>query len=360
MISQRNRERLSLLVDVVMLVLIIANLALIIFDWGYEATAIQSLMETYTPQINAFYYETIHQNFFLIDMVFVTIFAIEIIIRWGYSIYINRYHRWWFYPFIHWYDVLGCIPISSLRSLRILRVFAMIPKMQRLGIVDLKNTYLYTKFAKYRAILFEEITDNVTIRILDGLQTEIERGHPVTDEIVDKVIEPRRQLLADTVTHRLQQATASAYGSYREDFQAYVNGVIGKAVESNREISTISMIPGVGGTISNLLESAIADIVYRVIDQMMADVASLDNDEVIAQITTIATDALLTSEYDQRLNVTTQNIILESIDLIKEHVAVKQWKLTEIEREEMLQGRDVIPSESIRMDEDGQYKTPVQ
>ncbi len=322
----RVRELLGLAVDLIMLVLIIANLTLIIIDWGFESIIVQRQLQAYLPSVHRWYDQTIHQHFLFYDLAFVAIFVTEILVRWGLAIYRQRYHRWFFYPFVHWYDVLGCIPVSSLRSLRLFRVIAMIPKMQRLGFFDLKQTYVYRKFEKYREIVLEEISDRVTIRIIEGLQKEVRGSRPVTDRIAKEVIEPQREALIESITHRLQEATAVAYTSHQDDFHDYLDGVIAEAVERNREISTIASLPGIGRPVASLLESAISDIVFNVIDRMVADLASLENDRVIAEVTSISTDALLSPKYDQRLNTLARSIVLQSLDVIKEHVEIKAWK----------------------------------
>jgi hypothetical protein len=325
--TERRREIEWLVVDAVMLVLIAANLTLIVVDWTFESSFVQRQLEIYLPAAYTWYNDTIHQHFLFYDLAFVAVFVVEIFVRWGYAIHRGTYYRWWFYPFVHWYDVLGCIPVSSFRSLRLLRVIAMVPKMQRLGLVDLRKTFVYQKFVKYRDIVIEEISDRVTVRIIDGLQAEIREDQPVVDQIRREVIEPQREALIDSITHRLQEATATAYSSYQDDFRAYLEDVIADAVDRNREISTISQIPGVGTTVAQLLENAISDIVFNVINRMMEDVASLENDKVIAQITSISTDALLTPEYDRRLNRLSKSIVMQTLDVIKEHVQIQQWKI---------------------------------
>lgn len=324
--TSRVRERLGLAVDVVMLVLIIANLTLIVIDWGFENPAVQSALQTYVPLVYHWYNATIHQHFFFYDLAFVVVFVAEILARWGLAIYRERYHRWFFYPFIHWYDVLGCVPVSSLRSLRLFRVIAMVPKLQRTGLVDLRQTYPYRKFIKYRDIVLEEVSDRVTVRIIEGVQNEIRGRQDVTARIAEEVIAPQRERLIEAVTHRLQEATAVAYAQQQDAFHDYLDDVIADAVSRNREIGTIANLPGVGTLVANLLERAISDIVFTVIDRMVADVASLDNDHVIAEITTLSTDALLSPEYDQQLNRLARSIVLQSLDVIKEHVRIQRWK----------------------------------
>lgn len=326
--AKRVRERLGLAVDVVMLVLILANLFLILIDWGFESLVVQEQLQTYAPAVYRWYDTTIHQHFFVYDLAFVAVFATEILIRWGLAIYRQRYHRWFFYPFVHWYDVLGCLPVSSLRSLRLLRVIAMLPKLQRTGLVDLRQTYPYQTFIKYRDIALEEISDRVTVRIIEGLQKEIRGSQPVTARIAEEVLLPQRDALIQAITHRLQEATAVAYSHQQDDFHDYLDGVIRQAVAQNREISTIASLPGVGKPMATLLERAISDIVFNVIDRMVADVASLENDRVIAEVTAVSTDALLNPKYDQRLNRLARSVVLQSLDVIKDHVQIQRWKET--------------------------------
>lgn len=327
--SDRTRAFFAVALDLIMLGLIIANLALIIFDWMFLNASFQAFLQEYVPAFFSFYNQTIHAHFFWIDLAFVSVFLLEIAVRWGLAIWRQRYHRWFFYPFIHWYDVLGCIPISSFRFLRILRVFAIIPKIQRLGLVDLKETYLYRSYAKYRDILVEEITDRVTVNILTGIQDGVQEGNPITRRIIRDVIEPQQEALVSAFAHRVQEAAARSYSPYRDDFRAYIDERVQDAVDGNQEISTIARIPGVGRQISTLLQHAISDITFHVIDDVLHDVAALDNDQLIAQITEHSSDALIRARYDQRMNVLLQEIIVDALELIKEHVQIQEWKLEE-------------------------------
>ncbi len=326
MADRTTRETLSLIVDIVMMILIIVNLALIIVDWGFASPFVQAQMPAHAPAIYTWYDQTIHQHFIVYDLAFVTVFVVEILVRWGLAIYRQQYHRWFFYPFVHWYDVLGCIPVGSLRSLRLLRLIAMIPKLQRTGLLDLRKTYFYKTFKKYRDIVLEEISDRVTVRIIEGLQNEIRTSQQVTQRIGQEVIAPQREALIEAVTHRFQEATAVAYETQQEDFHEYLDSVIQDAVTRNREISTIASFPGLGPRVATLLENAISDIVFNVVDRMVTDVCSLENDEAIAQVTSVSADALMSPKYDQRLNQIARSVVLQSLDVIKDHVQVRRWK----------------------------------
>lgn len=323
----RSRTLAAVALDLVMLGLIVANLVLIVFDWMFMNASFQAFLQTYLPGFFAFYNDNIHAHFFYIDLAFVSVFLVEIGVRWGLAVWQRTYHRWFFYPFIHWYDVLGCIPISSFRFLRILRVFAVIPKMQRLGIIDLKQTYLYERYRFYRDALVEEVTDRVTVNILTGLQEGLHETNPVTRRIVREVIAPRREELAVAFAHRLQEAAAASYAPYRDDFRHYIEKRVRRAVDRNEEIGTLTRIPGVGRPVVALIERAISDITFHVIDDMFHDVAALENDRLIADVTEQATNTLVRPKYDERLNELLQHIALDAIELVKEQVRIQQWKL---------------------------------
>ncbi|HKL89383.1 MAG TPA: hypothetical protein VJ884_10300, partial [Salinibacter sp.] len=59
--TRRTRELFSLTVDVVMVALIIANLTLIIIDWGFASTVVQNQLQYYAPAVHQWYDQTIHQ-----------------------------------------------------------------------------------------------------------------------------------------------------------------------------------------------------------------------------------------------------------------------------------------------------------
>ncbi|HBZ99013.1 MAG TPA: preprotein translocase subunit SecA, partial [Pseudomonas sp.] len=52
---------------------------------------------------------------------FVAVFLLDVLLGWTVALFERRYARWYYYPFAHWYDVLGCIPLAGVRWLRGLR-----------------------------------------------------------------------------------------------------------------------------------------------------------------------------------------------------------------------------------------------
>jgi hypothetical protein len=116
--------------------------------------------------------------------------------------------------------------------------------------------------------------------------------------------------------------------------------VIEDAVSRNQEISTIAALPGIGRPVATLLENAISDIVFSVVDQMVTDVCSLENDQAITQVTSVSADALMSPKYDQRLNHLAKSMVLQSLDVIKDHVQIRRWK----EQDALSMSPDSAPS----------------
>lgn len=330
----KNRNVEIIILDLFMLGLLMINLGLILFDWLFITETLQNLLSRYTPDFYFFYESHIHRNFLIIDLGFVTIFLLEFSLRWFLAARRHIYHRWFFYPFIHWYDLLGCVPVLSFRFLRVLRVVSIIIRLHKLQIIDLTKTYLFEKGVKYYNILVEEISDRVVVNIIEGVQEEIRQGTPVTNRVLREVISPQKDFLVEWIARRVQKVSADAHHAYHDEIKEYVERRIGEAVDKNREINTISQIPVFGSIIADNLEKAISDIVFNVINGAIEDLASANNKGVIADFTDITLETLLSVEEDLQLDQITKNIFLQSLELIKGQVKVKQWKVKEMAEQE--------------------------
>jgi len=327
--SNRREDTLLLTLDVLMVILIILNLGFLAFDGLYRLTLVQDGLEALTPAFYTWYTVNVHANFVLIDLAFVTVFIIELLFQWGRAIANERYRRWYYYPFVHWYDVLGCIPVASFRFLRILRAVAMVYRLQKLGLIDVTQTGPYQFVSYYMSVLVEELTDQVTLKLLDNVEREVARGGPVAERIVDEAIAPHRDVLATWLSQRVHMVLAQTYQHYREDVRTYVEDVIEEAVHNNKEIKRLEHIPVLGRQISTTLEQAISDIVYRVMTRTLEDITSAETNEVISKATITTTEAVLRLNNDA-LHGAVQEMLSESVDLIRQHVQIRRWQFEDV------------------------------
>ena len=324
-----GRERFAFYTDLAMVLLVIINILWIAFDWHFGFEFFRNIIKELSPDFFNYYNSQIHPNFLLYDGVFVTIYVTEILIRWGLAIKRRTYYKWFFYPFVHWYDVLGCIPLGTFRVLRIFRVLAMVYRLQRMNVIDLTQTYVYKVVKQYYDMLVEEVSDRVVVNVINGVQKEIEFGTPVTDRMISEIIKPHQDTITTWLSHRVKKVAEHNYTLYKEDIRKYTKETIADAVQNNQEMKNIEAIPILGKQITTSIEQSVSGITFNVINNLVGDLASDRNNKVIDEITDILFEALLLEEEDEDLNKITKDIFLRALDLVKEHVQMKKWKVRE-------------------------------
>ncbi len=328
--KQLHRAEGSLvLLDLVMLILFSINITLFILYWAYDYYRISQFFANQLPAIDKVL-APIHAEFPLIDLIFVIVFLTEFGFRWILAIVQKTYHRWFFYPFIHWYDLIGCLPFGSFRFLRILRIFSLVNRLQRLGVIDIRDTYLYSRYRKYRAIIVEEITDKVILNVLDGVKTEVKQGLPITDRLFKEVIQPNKPILVQWLSQRLQTVTASSFRLYQPELETYVNERIEEAVRGNPELGQIKRVPVLGQQVTGMIENAIKDIVYHVLTGIIKDIASGEHSHFLDEFSDVAIATIIREdkkEENEALNQIINRMVIEILEVVEAHIRVQEWKL---------------------------------
>ena len=329
---KRSHQSIWFIVDFVMLGLLILNLSLIIFDSIYSFAAIQDFFQQSLP---AFYnaYHPVHRNFIFYDLIFVGIFLTEFLVRWLYAIRIGLYQRWYFYPFIHWYDLLGCIPTSGMRFLRVLRVISIAYRLHRYGIIDFTQTKLYRFLAFYYEAFMEELSDRIVLKVLSGMQEEVRRGSPLLDRIEHEIILPRKDILVGWISDRVADLANEGYVPNRDALRRYMEQRISEAIRQNPELSRLKLLPIFGNQVRGTLEEAIGDITANILNQVMEDLSSSRNHDFIADLVDVFMPQTRTfnatgePELPRRQdNEVLINLTLEIIDAIKDQVHHKRWR----------------------------------
>ncbi|SDX07652.1 hypothetical protein [Marinobacter mobilis] len=327
-----NRENLKtshqliwFIIDFLMLGLLIINLTLIIIDSTYSFIAVQNLLLEHAPRVQQLY-QPVHENFLFLDMIFVAIFLSEFFVRWGYALKARVYDRWYFYPFIHWYDLVGCIPVGSLRFLRVLRVISIIYRLHQYRIIDVTQSRLYQLVAFYYDAFMEELSDRIVIKVLSGVQHEMDRGSPLFERIQGDILYPRREMLTDWISTRVAKAASHGYMPKRAELRIYLEHRVDHALKQNLELSRLRLVPVVGPTIQETLEDAVGDIVANVIHQILEDLASTDNHGFIEDIVQVMLPEPGAGEPDEARNDALIALINEIIEAVKDQVRVKHWR----------------------------------
>lgn len=317
---EQSHEGPWLLLDLTMLGILVFNLLWIIFDSLFATEIVRSGLSYMSPDIVTGYMP-VHNNFTLIDLGFVALFLTEFVFRWLAAIWRKEYIRWYFFPFLHWYDLVGCIPLSGARIFRFLRVFSIVYRLQKYQIIDLKNTALFRFFNFYYNVFVEELSDRIVLKVLSDAQKDIAAGSPLIDEISTQVLASRKHILCDWLAAMMSHVGNSiADEQHGLTVRDHVQQSVGKAVRANTQVSSLRLVPVLGGGIEKLLENAVTDIVTQSIINLLQDMtADKINNFIDHGLNKF-------SEQEQTLDYQVLLIVNECIDLLKTHIGQQRWK----------------------------------
>jgi hypothetical protein len=309
-----------LLIDFAMLALLLLNLLFIIFDSLYETSSFKNALTWLSPDLVGLYLP-IHNNFILIDLGFIAIFLTEFLVRWVVAIKRKTYMRWYFFPFLHWYDIVGCIPLSGTRIFRFLRVVSIIYRLHKYQIIDL-HQFGVIRFARfYYDVFIEELSDRIVVKVLSDVQSEIVLESPLVHEITDNVLKPRKDILNRWLSDMFGHMGASI-----DDLETgkivreHVKKSVSCAVRENSQVSVLNLVPVVGGTIEKTIEVAVADIVIQSIVHLLKDMTPEKIDSLLQHATSAVPDD------ETQVNQEILDIMNECIDIVKDHVSEQRWK----------------------------------
>lgn len=323
--EEKKRLRILVIIDGLMILLLLGNLAWMVFDWFF---AFPPFHEFFQANFPFFYrlYEPVHLKYWSYDLIFTTIYILEFFLRWCLSILWKEYHRWFFYPAIHVYDFIGSIP-GPFRWLRLFRIIAFSARLNKLVRID---NIFYRKFRKYKDVIMEEIADRVVVNVLNDMQTELRTGTPLFKRIIQEVIRPKRQVLTELLVDKLRTVARDMDDIFNQEMRLYIEGCIRKALTSSDDIRLLEKIPGAGKMISRRVENMAADLAFNTVDKIFRDIHAPENDRVLHELAGKIIDGIL-AEAKGDLNGEMVEIINKTIDVVKEQVNEKQWKIKEIQ-----------------------------
>lgn len=323
--SSAKKPILPVIIDITMIGLIFININLIVIDSFFSIKQVAALVYDLSPQFYNWYDTTIHQHFQLIDLCFVVIFLLEFMIRWIIATAKEGVSQFFFFPFVNWYDGLGCVPIAGFRWLRLLRIFSFTARLHNRGYINIKNTVFYKGLNRVTNIITEEVADRVVINTLENIKAEVSKGNPVTDRIVKEVLRPQSKLVVKWLANKIQTVTAHHYNNRRKDIKHYVDARLKDAVQRNKEVVLLSKIPIVGNQINTMLEAAIRDIVFNVIDGIFVDLQN-NNEALTTEIAGISNEFFTVIDDDPEFDAIIESMINQSIDVVIKQVEIKEWK----------------------------------
>lgn len=321
---RESNEGLWFFVDMFMLLLLVANLLLLIVDALYSTDAVRMWLQSFAPAV-VDAYAPVHNNFVLIDLCFVAVFLSEFMLRWVVAVKHKTYLRWYFYPFIHWYDLVGCIPLGATRIFRFLRVFSIIYRLHKYGIIDVRQWAPYRFVMFYYEVFLEEITDRVIVKALSDVQGELEGDSQIVDDILEQVVYARKETLANWVSLSMAHMGNSIERNKDGIVSQHLVDSVADAMSRNEEIARLRALPLVGKHLEKRLERGVADIVVSTIVNLLNETTA---DKLLS---VLERNELSHAEAGDMLEQNPVNaemigMIDDAIEVVKKHVNQKKWK----------------------------------
>ncbi|KJS78219.2 ion transporter [Stutzerimonas chloritidismutans] len=318
----RRRDQLHAAWEAFIVLLVCINLSLILFDSLFALQPVSAVLADLAPELHARYQQSVHANFQYIDLGFVAIFVLDVLLGWTVALFERRYARWYYYPFAHWYDVLGCIPLAGLRWLRVLRVGTLLIRLQRLGLIDMRGWAIYGLFSRYYYLLIEELSDRVMVRLFGRLQQEIGASDDLSRRLLQEVVRPRKQRLLNDISRRLQDMLETGYRDNRGAIEGYVSQLIHQALQNNPEMHNLRRLP-LGNRLASTLDDALSDIAARLLQGAVEGMRGPQFQALAGNLADEFFDAWVYQ--DENTDLALEELLVDVIEVLKQQVLDRRW-----------------------------------
>lgn len=319
-----HKETSLLALDLLLLFLISINLLWLLTDVILLNSGVGVLLKDYFPGFIDSYTQHWHKNLLVYDTFFTLFLITELCIRWAVAIVKKTYYRWFFYPFIHWYDVLGCIPLPTFRALRLLRLISIAYRLQKIGVIDLSESSFIVAMHKYYHIVIEELSDRIVINVLDGIQREVKSGGPLMHRLADDVLKPQRDIIVPWLAGLLADSSAHVHGLHKERLGPYLENTVSHAFSRNRDFQKLKKrLLFAGPAVETELQNITSSLLTQILHDVLNDIGQRDNIAVHDVATTLFDQ--LTSPH-AGMDDALRRIVLDALNLLKTQVGIQQWK----------------------------------
>ena len=318
--------KLFLVYDIFMVFIIVFNLFCLGMNFFLMSNIGEWFFNTiHLPNVLEFYRSYLHPWVITTEAWFIIFLITELAVRWAIAI-VNKHHaRWWFFPFIHWYEILAIIP--HLRFLRLFRAGIIAYRLHEIGYKVVPDN-IRIKAAFYYSVIMEELSDRVVISVIDGVRQELETSSS-HKKIIHDLVDHHRQLFTVALSSLLQESLAKTLQEQQPMITKKVGIIVNKAIEDTPELTQLlRLIPLVGGRIEQQIQSIGQrlgeNVSIGLIEPFTAGSAHNPNEnyQLIAEK---VSELNIDNHYLEEL---VESVVFESLAAIRKQVKIKQWQQT--------------------------------
>lgn len=321
-------NRIKLTYDIVMMIAISIDLLLISIDAILMSNFSSNVAGWLTLSNGLNWYQAvIHDPLRTAGGFFTILLIVELLVRWAVAIKQQVYYRWFFFPFIHWYEVLGCFP--QLRALRLFRAVVIGRRLYQLGYQVLPQPWL-NRIKFYINLLLEELSDRVILTTI----------HSYRQQLTDPKMQ--QSLIESTIAHNRDEIEATLLSLLRQELSPQLHKLSGQSEAGNLLASEVGnaiqdglantpelrrylrMIPIAG----SLIESQLLQIGHNVGENVVHSINErlLDSERIDSLMVAIAHGVSHIDTNNSALETLIANVISDSLLELEAQIKVQQWK----------------------------------
>lgn len=277
------------------------------------------------PQVLSFYRTSLHPWVITSEAWFIGFLIIELLVRWAIAI-INKHHkRWFFFPFIHWYEILAIIP--QLRFLRLFRAGIIAYRLHGLGYPVVPESWRKTGLFYYRVVM-EELSDRVVITVIDGIRYELETSSS-HKQIIHDLVNHHREQFTVALTALLQESLATALKEQKPAITKGVGKIVDQAIIDTPELTQLlRLIPLVGGRIEQQIQSIGQRLGENISAGLIEPLIEGSQDAPNPTYQLISQRVSEININNRQLEQLVESVVFETLESVRKQVKVKQWQQT--------------------------------
>ena len=316
--------KVALAYDVFMMFLIIINLfclisnAILMSDFGEWLFNFIHL-----PELLSFYRQELRPWVGITEGWFTSFLIFELAVRWFIAIVLKQHQRWFFFPFVHWYEVLAVIP--QLRFLRLLRAGSIAYQLHEHGYKIFPESW-YKQVYFYYKLVMEELSSRIVLTVLDGIKTELSTS-TTHKKLIEDLINHHRELFAVALADVLQETLGKELQQHRQLIAKDVGKIVNKAIEDTPELTQLlRLIPIVGGRIEQQIQSIGQRLGENITQGLIEPFATQSSQQVASYAYISERVSKIQIENNPHIEKLVESAVFESLEAIKQQVHVKQWQ----------------------------------
>ncbi len=311
--------------DIFMMVLIIINLfclsanAILMSDFGGWLFDFIHL-----PELLQFYRNSLRPWVIITESWFTSFLVIELLVRWAIAIIAQHHKRWFFFPFIHWYEILSIIP--QLRFLRLLRAGAIGYNLHQHGYKVIPDAW-YRRAKFYYHMLLEELTSRIVLTVLDGIKRELSTS-TTHKKLIEDLVAHHRDMFATALADILQESLGKELQAQKIMIAENVGDIVNRAIEDTPELTQLlRLIPIVGGRIEQQIQSIGQRLGENITLGLIEPFAyGHKNEKNLAYLEISNKISQIQFENNTHVEKLVESAVFESLEAIRKQVKVKQWQ----------------------------------